>query len=139
MMFGSWLLQLVATSYGNRGHANYQLPWVEGEGIFQQNQEKNWQYHSNGRGSCFARTWDGRYWPQGPNSIWQVSNSFFILYIIVWFLNFVVNFHFQGFFFLIFSKLCFLFCFYFNAHILLYFAGIIRWMIIFGHSSSTNY
>jgi len=33
-------------------------------------------------------------------------------------LNFVVNFHFQEFFFLIFSKLCFLFCFYFNAHIL---------------------
>ncbi len=74
MMFGSWQLQLVATSYDNHGQAGYRFPWIEGESIFEQNRKKNW-HHSNGRGSCFMGIQDGSYWPQGPNFIWQVSIS----------------------------------------------------------------
>jgi hypothetical protein len=80
MMFGSWQLQLVTTSYDNHGQADYQLPWVEGEDTFEQNWEKI-RHHLNGKGSCFVGIWDGGYWPLGPNFIWQVSisSSFFTL------------------------------------------------------------
>lgn len=103
MMFGSWQLQLVTTSYDNHGQADYQLPWVEGEGAFEQNWDKN-RHHLNGRGSCFGGNMGWRLLATRTQFQMASKYFFFILYIVVWFWILLLISIFKIFFFLFFQN-----------------------------------
>jgi hypothetical protein len=81
MMFGSWQLQLVTISYGNHGQVNYQLPWVEGEGTF----EQNWETSLKWKRLLFCM--NTRWRLLATRTQFHMANKyfFFILYILVWF------------------------------------------------------